>query len=186
MEADFSVELASGDERLEVPWAAPDGSLQYFDLKAHPDLIAQIEEAQREPDLAIFLAHINAVDGILQSAKCDIWSTNEISPDEEIFGLPRKFGCYVDMFFSDERRFSFPDHELFLKQLTMLLKKAPEIPASAEFLIRSCHFHDAAKEQDGFYITAYVFGFGDDERAARQQWQIGLQLLENAIRQCAR
>lgn len=184
MEADFSVELASDDERLEIPWAAPDGSCRYSDLKKSPELIAEIEEAQREPELARFLSRINLASGPLQSAKCDIWSTDQISAEEEIFGLPIKFGCYVDIFFSDERRLSFPANEHFLKQLTLLLKKAPEIPASAEFLIRRCDFHDAAREQDGFYITCYVFGFGHDERTAHRQWQIGLLLLESALRQC--
>jgi hypothetical protein len=184
VEADFSVELASDDERLEVPWAAPDGSCRYSDLKAHPELITGIEEAQREPELARFLSHINAVDGLLQSAKCDVWSTDEISPEEEIFGLPVKFGSYVDMFFFDERRFSFPAHEQFAKTITQLLKKAPEIPASAEFLIRRCYFHDAAGEQDGFYITSYIFGFGNDEQNAHRRWQIGLLLVDNALRQC--
>jgi len=184
VEADFSVELASDDERLEIPWAAPDGTLEYLDLRAHPELIAQIEEAQHEPELAKFLSRLNAVSGILQSAKCDVWCTDEISPEEEIFSLPRKFGGYVDLFFSDERRFSFSAYENLLKKLTELLKKAPELPAAAEFLVRRCHFHEAA-DQDGFYVTLYLFGFGANEQAARQQWQIGLQLLENAMRQCA-
>ncbi len=186
MEADFAVELGSDDERLEIPWAAPDGSLRYFDLREHPELIARIEEAQREPALANLLRRINARDSVLQSAKCDTWLTNEISPEEEIFGLAVKYGCYIDLFFADERRLSFPAHEQLAKYLAQLLKKAPEIPASAEFLVRRCHFHEATAQQEGFYITAYLSGFGNDEQAARQQWQIGLQLLENAIRQCAR
>jgi hypothetical protein len=185
VEADFSVELASDDERLEVPWAAPDGSLQYFDLRAHPELITQIEEAQREPALTKFLTRLNAVDSMLQSAKCDTWLSNDISPEEEIFGLAQKYGCYIDLFFVDERRFSFPAYEQLATHLTQLLKKAPGIPVAAELLIRRCHFHEAA-DRDGFYVTSYVFGFGDDEQSARQQWQIGLQLLENAMRQCAR
>lgn len=183
MEADYSVELASDDERLEVPWAAPDGSLQYVDLHAHPELISNIEEAQREPPLGAFLRKVNASRS-LQSAKCDVWSTTEISPAEEIFGLPLKFGCYVDLFLQDAPRLSFSAYEKFLQQLTQLLKRAPEIPASAEFLLRRCHFHDGETEEDGFYFTSYIFGFGEDEPRAHQQWKIGLQLVENALRQC--
>ncbi len=63
--------------------------------------------------------------------------------------------------------------------MTQLLKRVPEIPASAEFLIRRCYYGDEA----GFYITFYLFGYGDDEERARQQWVIGLKLVENAIRQ---
>ena len=143
-----------------------------------------VEEAQREPALANLLRRMNSRDGILQSAKCDVWLTNEINPEEEIFGLALKCGSYIDLFFVDERRFSFLAHEQLARHLAQLLKKAPEIPASAEFLIRRCHFHGSTAH--GFYITAYLFGFGDDEQSARQQWQIGLEVLENAIRQGAR
>ena len=37
--------------------------------------------------------------------------------------------------------------------------------------------------RDGFYITFYLFGYGDDEAQARQRWSIALKLLENVIRQ---
>ena len=186
MDADFSVELASDDERLEIPWAAPDGSCRYADLKNHPELIAQIAEAQREPILAEFLKAVNAPGSILQSAKCDAWLSDDISPEQEILGLPVKFGCYVDLCFCDERRFSFSAHELYARRITELLTRAPEIPTSAEFLIRRCHFHEGASERTGFYFTFYLFGFGNDEQSARRQWHIGLQLVENALRQAAR
>ena len=37
--------------------------------------------------------------------------------------------------------------------------------------------------RDGFYITIYAFGYGEDEVRARIQWAIGLKLVENVIRQ---
>jgi len=37
--------------------------------------------------------------------------------------------------------------------------------------------------RDGFYITFYLFGYGDDEESARQNWVTGLKLVRNAIRQ---
>ncbi len=182
MEADYAVELTSDDERLQIPWAAPDGKCLYLDLKQHPELIYEVEEAQREPALADFLRRINARESAMQSAKCDAWTNDQINPEEEIFGLPAKCGSYIDLIFADERRFSFPAHESLAKQVTQLLKKAPEIPASAEFLIRRCEFQGV--EEPGFYFTVYVFGFGDDEQSAHQQWEIGLRLTENALRQC--
>jgi len=119
----------------------------------------------------------------LLSAKCDAWFTTEIAPEDEIFGMGGKFGGYVDVVFVDEEeRFSFADHEGLAKQVVALLKHAPHIPCSAEFLVRRCYFGD----RDGFYITAYCFGFGANEDAARGQWKIALKLLENALRQAAR
>jgi hypothetical protein len=181
VQADWAVELGSDDETLEVPWAAPDHGPRYLDLKRQPELLPEIEEARRERELGEFLAAINSA-SILETAKCDVWASAEIKPEEEIFGAACKFGSYIDLFFSDERRFSFSDQEQLAKRLTQLLQRVPEIPAAAEFLVRRCHFHEEGT-RDGFYITFYLFGYGDEEPQARRQWAIGLKLVENAIRQ---
>ena len=107
-----------------------------------------------------------------------------MQPEEEIFGANCKFASYIDLLFSDEpRRFSFSEHEQMATRLTQLLRRVPEIPAAAEFLVRRCHYHHEEKTRDGFYITFYLFGYGDDEPQAQQRWAIGLKLVENAIRQ---
>ena len=62
-------------------------------------------------------------------------------------------------------------------------KRVPEIPAAVELIIRRGFFHGERKIQDGFYITFYLSGYGDDELQARQRWTIALKLVENAIRQ---
>lgn len=180
MDADYSVELGPDDEVLDLPWTAPEGGPRYYDLKRQPDLLLCIEEAQREKELAEFLAAVNSPTSILETAKCDSWSTTELNPEEEIYRAAQKFGSYVDLVFSsDDARFSFPQHEDLAKRLTQLLNRVPEIPAAAEFLIRRCYY----ESREGFYITFYLFGYGDDEERARQQWKIGLKLAENAIRQ---
>jgi hypothetical protein len=183
VEADFAVELGADDETLEFPWTSADGP-RHYDLKHHPELLAQVEEAQRVPKLGEFLAAMNATSGILETAKCDAWTSSEISAEEEIFGAARKFGSYIDLLFSvKELRFSFPAHEQLVQRLTQLLKRVPEIPAAAEFLIRCCYFHQGDEIREGFYITFYLFGYADDQEHAQQQWAIGLKLVENAIRQ---
>lgn len=188
MQADYAVELGAEDEVLELPWAAHDQGLQYYDLKRHPELLAEVTEAQATPELGEFLASINSPASILETAKCDVWSSTDMSPEEDIFAVAVKFGSYVDLIFSKQfRRFSLMDHEDLTRNLTDLLKRAPEIPASAEFLIRRCYYnYDNYRMQDGFYITAYVFGYGDDEQRARKQWAIGLKLVENAMLQLSR
>jgi hypothetical protein len=183
VQADFAVELGANDETLELPWAAPGGP-RYYDLKRQPELLLEIEEARRHPELGDFLAAINSTPSIFETAKCDAWSSTEMNPEEEIFGASHKFGSYVDLVFSAETsRLSFSEHEQRAKQLTVLLQRVPEIPSAAEFLIRRCYYRDNGEIQDGFYITSYVFGYGDDEEQARQRWMIGLKLVQNAIRQ---
>jgi len=183
VQADFAVELAAEDETLELPWAA-DSGLRYYDLKRQPELLLNIEETRRIPELGEFLAAVNSPASILETAKCDAWSTSEMTVDDEIFGAACKFGSYVDLLFSQlPSRFSFPEHEQWAKRITQLLKRVPEIPSSAEFLIRRCFYHQASETREGFYITLYLFGYGDDEAHARQRWAIALKLVENAIRQ---
>ncbi len=184
MEADFAVELGGDDETLELPWAAAEGGPRYFDLKRQPELLREIEEARRVPELGEFLAAINTPAGILETAKCDAWSSTEMNPEEEIFGAACKFGSYVDLIFSQgSLRFSFPEHEQLVRRIVQLLKRVPEIPAAAELIIRRCFYHLADGIRDGFYVTFYLFGYGDDELQARQRWAIALKLVENAIRQ---
>ena len=252
MDADFAVELGPDDATLEFPWP-PEAGLRYYDLRRHPDLIAQVEEAQRVPELREFLMAMNSPDGVFETAKCDAWSTTELNPEEEIFGAQWKFGSYVDLLSSDPRtRSSFPAHEQFVKQLTAMLKRAPDLPSSAEFIVRRCylasykepdepmadkgsagtgvphfspplrevgicgsnqglmgstgtgvpHFSPPLREvricgsdqepkrstgvaarTEGFYITFYLFGYGDDEAQAHRQWGVGLKLVQNAIKQ---
>jgi hypothetical protein len=184
MDAEFAVELGAGDEILEIPWSAPGGQPKYFDLKHQPELIEQLDEVRRVPELAGFLRAINSPLGALETAKCDVWASTEIRPEEEMFGAACKFGGYVDLLFSNENsRISFQGYESFARRVVGLLKPAPEIPSSAELLIRRCFYHQGDDTPEGFYITCYIFGYGDDEAQARQRWAIGLELVANAIRQ---
>jgi hypothetical protein len=183
VEADYAVELGADDETLELPWAAEDGGPRYYDLKRQPELLLNVEEASRAPELAGFLAVMNSPNGILETAKCDTWSSTEMNPAEEIFGAAYKFCSYVDILFSHESRFTFEEHEQFAKRVTQLLKRVPEIPAAVELLIRRGFYHVAGEIKEGFYFTFYLFGYGDDEPQSRQRWAIALKLVENAIRQ---
>ncbi len=184
MQADFAVELGRDDQTLDFPWEASAGGPRYYDLKRNPELIEQIEEATRVAELRDFLIAVNSQSSILESAKCDTWSTSEINPEEEIFNLPWKFGSYVDLLLSDQAaRFSFEQHETLLKQITGLLQCVPEIPDSAEFLLRRCSYHERDATREGYYVTFYLFGFGADEAKAYQQWGIALKLVTGALAQ---
>lgn len=187
VQVDFAIELGQDDETLELPWSAEGGQPKYYDLKRQPDLLVGVEEATSVPALAEFLTAVNSPAGILETAKCDTWVSTEMNAEEEIFGASHKFGSYVDLVFSeDQSRLSLPAHEQLARRLTELLHHVPEIPASAEFFIRRCYYHQGQNSQEireGFYITFYLFGYGMDEQHARQRWVIALKLVENAIRQ---
>lgn len=184
MQADYSVELGREDPALEVPWQSEDGANRYYDLKNHPEALGQISEVSLFPELKTFLGRVNAAGFPLQTAKCDAWPSREISPEEEIFG-PRKFVSYVDLIFAaGEPRLSFDEHETLAKSLCALLGRAPEMSASVELVIRRCYYRcdgNSGEPLDGFSITAYVSGFGEDDAAARRRWSIALTLLQHAL-----
>src|SRR5512146_3203639 len=185
MDADFSVELGAEDETLFLPWSSDDGRLRYYDLKRQPDLLLYVDEAARWQELGEFLAQVNSAASRLQSAKCDAWFTTELGQEEAVYGASGKFASYVDLVFAAEApRFSFAQHEDWVKRLSKLLGRAPQISCAAEFVIRRCCYALAGKEsRQGFCVTFYLFGYGDDEADARRRWGIGLKLVGNAILQ---
>src|SRR5271155_2197694 len=138
MDADFSIELGREDPVLDFPWTDPAGMFAYRDLKRHPELIAEIEEAAQFPELAEFLRVINGAQSIMETAKCDAWSTTDLNAEEEIYEASHKFASYVDIVFSSidvsppSLRQSLAVHEQFARRLIELLRQAPEIPSVAE------------------------------------------------------
>ena len=183
MEADFNIELGREDPVLDFPWSDPDNKCAYYDLRRHPEQVSQIEEARAFPEIAEILRALNSAPSMVESAKCDVWTTEQLTPEEEVFGASCKCASYVDLVFSAaDPRSSFPFHELFARRVVELLRKAPETPSSAEACVRRCFFHGNA-DTEGFYLTLYVTGYGDDRFRARQNWGIALRLAGNAILQ---
>jgi len=192
MDADFSIELGRDDPVLDFPWKDPAGKLVYIDLKRHPELIAQIEEAQTFPELQEFLRTLNSARSTLETAKCDAWVTTELSAEEEVYNASHKFASYVDAVFSGiDVRLSSPEqssseqcldiHERFARKLVELLRRAPEIPSALEVCVRRCYFAEDGGIREGCYCTLYVSGYGNDEAGARRNWGVGLKLVGNAV-----
>ena len=189
MQADYSVALMEEDPALEMPWTSDDGSVRYFNLRLHPDLLVNVPETAHHPELSAFLGRINAAGFPLESAKCDAWFDRELTPEEDVFGANCKFVSYVDLMFSDEsKRFSLDAHTRLAEYVCDLLQRAPEMAAAAEFVVRHCHYHTEGQEPEsriGFCLTSYATGYGDSEEEARQRWSIGLKLVQHALVQVA-
>jgi hypothetical protein len=185
MDADFSIELGRDDPRLDFPWEDPSGELAYRDLKRSPELIAGIKEAQEFPELKDFLQQSNSSRSTVETAKCDAWSTSELSVEEEIYALSHKFASYVDAVFCEvDSRLSLYIHEQWARKLVALLRKTPETAsAAAEICVRRCYFGEDSGVGEGFYFTLYVSGYGNDEASARRNWEVGLKVTSHAILQ---
>ena len=185
MQADYEIELGPDAPALEVPWRSSDGSSRYFDLRARPELLLEISEAAGNPELGRFLSAVNAPRSHFQSAKCDSWLSDEITEAEQIYEARWKFASYVDLFFADlAAQMDLTRNRTFSAKLAELLGKAPDVSAAAEFMVRRCYFHrtgDMNLSDDGFCITFYLTGYGDDEDQAQRRWAIGLELVQNAL-----
>lgn len=187
MLAEWSVELGPGDPVLEIPWRSDDGSLRFLDLKRQPELLLEIREACTYEEVASFLDWANSADSHIETAKCDVWSTSEVDADDEVFGEPVKFSSYVDLIFASLARYSFPECERFVRTLSRMLRQAPDLSSSAQFLVRRALDHrEPSKVSESFYITFYLHGYGADVHEARQRWGIGLTLAQNAMKQYLR
>jgi hypothetical protein len=187
MDADFSIELGREDPVLDFPWNDPAGKLAYVDVKRHPELMARVEESEQFPELGEFLRVLNSPRSIVETAKCDAWATTELSPEEEIYHASHKFASYVDLVFSEtDTRLSLSRHQQLVNKLVELLRRAPEVPSAAELCVRRCYFSEGSAVQDGFYFTLYLSGYGNDEARARQNWEVGLKLVGNAVIQLSR
>ncbi len=193
MDAEYTIELASEDPVLDFPWKDPSGKLSYVDIKRHPELISTLVEAERFPELAEFLTAINSARSVLETAKCDVWETDELTPEEEVFEASHKFASYIDLVFIacggdpprdlQPPRLSFSSHENLARQLVELLRKAPAPSSTCELCVRRCFYEGTEAVQEGFYFTLYVNGYGADQHAARQHWEIGLRLVKHALLQ---
>ncbi len=206
MDADWSVELGSDDPTLEFPWADGSGQLAYVDLKAHPEQMGDVPEAQASPEMADFLSAINAPSSALLTAKCDVWTTSELDEQEQSYRAKVKFCSYVDLLFVEESdRRVFTKHEEFVKSLARVVSNsdaAVRRPSAvvAEFIVRRCWFHrgtaaqdgsaltvegSADEVQEGFYVTFYLFGYGMEEEDARVRWRLGLQQVNRVLARMA-
>jgi len=194
MDADFSIELGKEDPVLDFPWTDPSRKLAYVDVKRHPELMAQIDEANKFPELKKFISLLNSPRSIVETAKCDVWATQDLSPEEEVYEATHKFASYVDAVFAENGgdlsagtrssiRQSLPAHEQLARELVELLRRAPVTLSSVEVCVRRCYFDRAGSIQEGFYCTIYVSGYGSDAPSAHQNWGVALKLLANAVKQ---
>lgn len=187
VQADFSVELGADDPTLQLPWSSSDPRVQYYDLRSHPELLPQVPEAQDNEALAEFLAAINSPHSLLQSAKCDTWSSRQMDVEDEVFDAACKYESYIDLApVAEGPRYSFAEIEDMGRKIARLLQRAPEIPAAAEFVVRRCYYRGEAQPdpgREGFYLTFYLSGYGEHEQQAQERWSIAMRLVANALLQ---
>lgn len=174
-------ELEPGDPWLEIPWASPHNTLlRFIDLKKFPQKVEHLKECRKYPPLAGLLRKANAAGSALRSAKCDVWSTTKLAPDERLdFDTRYKIGIYVDLVFDHNRLSSHLDSHLRLgKKLEKLLSRC-RVRAQMEIAVRRCLFHPRA--QRGYYLTIFVHAYGATRAQAKKECDRAVDCLGNAL-----
>jgi hypothetical protein len=185
MDADWSVELGHDDPSLEFPWSVPGGAPGFVDLAQHPEAVCEIPEATQYSELAWFLLELNGKFSPWLTAKCDVWVENELGEAEDVYDAKLKMCSYVDVVRCNEpERFSFEKHEQWVKLATTRLRSIG-LPIACELIVRRCWYSASSAPDDepvaGFYITLYLFGYGNDEVDARVRWREGLTRVSGVL-----
>ena len=185
MDADWSVELGREDPALEFPWTSANGLRRYVDLLQSPESISEIPEAEQYPELAECLRALNTPDSPWQTVKCDVWLERELDEAEQIYDATLKFCSYIDLIARDvSKRFSFDQHERFVRLAAQQLSNNDSELVSCEFIVRRCWFHEAKLGGDltaGFCVTFYLFGYANTKVEARARWARGLHRVTSLL-----
>ncbi|HEY0564076.1 MAG TPA: hypothetical protein VGC88_00755, partial [Terriglobales bacterium] len=101
------------------------------------------------------------------TAKCDVWSTQELDEEEQIFAADWKRSSYIDVVLRDPtERTNFAACEQRMREWVRSLRTG-DVEGSVSVVLRECVVNHAA----GFYWTIYVSGYGDTEAHATQAWE---------------
>ena len=178
MDAEFSVELGADDPTLAVPWQSPDGAVHYVSLRDNPEEVDKLTEVREFPEIGEFLRSLNSRSSKYGTAKCDVWFDTLMDVDDEPYQATVKCVSYVDLFFAGESKLAdFAAHERAARAVVQRLRVAPGLRARAEFVVRHAYFSN----DQGFYWTVYVFGYGEDAIRARAAWAEALSAVQQAL-----
>jgi hypothetical protein len=175
MEADWSVEMTADDPVIVVPWAA--GSWGFVDLRLGGQLIDEIEEAKRVPELRAALLLLNSTASPLWTVKCDAWESDTPMDPYEMDAAPAdttlSAGSYIDLLARDSAlQASFDRQERWVRGVAEALRAVPARAARVDLVLRPAQVNGAS----GYGVSFFVEGCGAMAQRARQAWSGALGL----------
>ncbi len=189
MDADWSVACGADDPTIAVPWSNADGSQAFVNLRAAPERIEQIAEAQQHPALAEALLVWNRPAENFFTAKCDVWKYPAALFDaEDDLRFAFAQASYVDLLPVSEKEFSsFAAMEAMAKRWCVLTQTLPCTNSRCEWVVRRAWIRtelelplssaETAEWRAGFAATLYVWGYGASGEHADSAWAQALRLL---------
>jgi hypothetical protein len=178
MDAEWSVAAGDDDPVLVAPWCEEAGVLEYIDLRQDLALVDRIPEARAWPEIRSALLRLNADGSRVWTAKCDAWVLLEEEKQLDFGAVASGFGAYFDVIARDLNAFvSLAAQMSVARKLKAIAIDLAPVEARAEFVLRPARWH----EQEGYALTVYVYGYGEDEEAARSQWWDALRNIADAV-----
>jgi len=191
MLSEWGAECGVDDPFIEVPWQSEDGTLRWVDLRADPDALDEIHEADEHPALLAALRTLNATRSPVFTSKCDAWAMDadeiasariDLMLDEIIAHEVAQAGMvsYIDLLWRERGVFASRHRaEQMLYRMDRLARDIPATLAKVEFILRPAVVDLDFGVQEGFGVTMYVKGCGVDRYEAEQRWG-------HAVREVAR
>ncbi len=194
MLAEWTAECGPDDPVITVPWADPEGSAWFIDLRAQPFDLAEIAEAEDYPGLRRALRALNGARSAFFTSKCDAWTLGpedggdklealrvelDLADDEVGYG----FASYIDILWRE--RTVFASAHLASERLDRLVRRAArlsDVHASFEATLRPAFVH-LNNTVEGFGATLYVTAVAADPETAVRRWEAALEAIVHLLRE---
>ncbi len=186
MLCEWSVECGADDPVLVVPWCDPaHPDRRFIDLRENPYDLDHLPEAELYPPLMHALRALNAPRSVVFTAKCDAWSLDSTTHEEELDRLrleldqipedtPAGFASYIDILWRERSTFtSFHQHEQLLHRLTRQAAPLDHPHAMLDCVLRPALL-DITVAHEGFALSLYVKALGHDLPTAEEHWAAAL------------
>lgn len=190
MLSEWSAECGADDPVVVVPWASPDGTLRWIDLRDDPDALDSISEADEFPALLSALRALNATRSPVFTSKCDAWAMDadeltamrmDLLLDDEV--ALAGFTSYIDLLPRDRAVLvSRPRIEAVLYRLERALHEQPFSLALVQSVLRPAVVELDGTVAEGYAVTLYVKGVGVDDNEAQQRWAEALRAVTTLLR----
>ena len=176
MEADWEVEIGSGAPVIDGAWEG------WLDLRADPNLVANIVEVAQFPALGDSLALLNAASSPVWTAKCDVWTVEEFDPDEldaDRNAAILALGCYIDLLSTDAAVFSTVDAcARWSQRLCLHLRSKPLRQCRVDVIVRRAFL---TPESAGLGVTTYITVCGAGRPEATEWLGRALAVLTGSV-----
>jgi hypothetical protein len=180
VQADWEIEWGGDVPVIDACWPG------CVHLRAHPERISSVVEVDVLPGLKDALARLNQMDRPFWTAKCDVWTLDEVDPDE--LDAPRPsatngIACYIDLLPASPMEWREPSDALACcKEVCGALAASPLCACRADLVIRRAY---TGPGQDAAGVTIYLSACGANSSEAKARLEAALAVFADSVESTA-